>query len=364
MGIKPDHKKPGTWIVWYSKRHPITRVPVQLRRKGFKSKSEARRAEAKIIIDVEDKIRKTILPSWSKLVYDFKDHMIEKGLMLKTSNTYFLCLKAHTFEDWSGRLIDTITTNEIRLLINVKVGHKSPSHQKNLLKFIRGAFQYALEMGYINRNPSPVMKFKIGNKIKKVLTQEQVKLFLNKAKEYESEWYPHWCMALYTGMRNGELYALTWDKVNLEDRLITVDTAWNRTDGFKDTKSGDDRIVEIAPNLLFILKELQLKKLDIGFVLPRLKAWDKGIQAKELKKFLASLELPEIRFHDLRASWATIMLSKGVPPLKVMIMGGWSDLKTLQIYVRKSGVNLKGITNSLTLHSPRLTSTKVIKLKF
>ncbi len=362
MGYKEDKEKPGTWIVWYSKRHPKTRIPVQLRRKGFKTKAEAKRAEAKIIIDVEDKIRKTILPSWSKLVYDFKNHMIDKGLMLKTADTYFLCLRAHTFNDWGARLIDTITTNEVRKLINNKVGHRSPSHQKNLLKFIRGAFQYALEVGYIQRNPSPTMKFKVGDKIKKVLTQEQVKKFLNKAKEYEDKWYPIWCTALYTGMRNGELYALTWDKVNLEDRLIIIDTAWNRVDGFKSTKSGDDRIIEIAPNLLIILKELKLKSSGNQYVLPRIDKWTKGEQAKVLRLFLSSIKLPEIRFHDLRATWATIMLSKGVPPIKVMMMGGWSDLKTMQIYIRKAGINVKGITDRLSLHSLRAPDAEIINI--
>lgn len=55
-------------------------------------------------------------------------------------------------------------------------------------------------------------------------------------------------------MRNGELYALTWDKVNLEKRKIVVDCSWNNKDGFKDTKSGEDCIIDIAPNLVYIHK--------------------------------------------------------------------------------------------------------------
>ena len=41
------------------------------------------------------------------------------------------------------------------------------------------------------------------------------------------------------------------------------------------------------------------------------------------------------------------MLSKGVEPIKVMAMGGWKDLKTMQIYIRKSGIHIQGITNDL-----------------
>ena len=66
-----------------------------------------------------------------------------------------------------------------------------------------------------------------------------------------------------------------------------------------------------------------------------------------LRAFLREINLPSVRFHDLRASWATVMLSKGVEPIKVMSMGGWRDLKTMQSYIRKSGINIQGITGGL-----------------
>lgn len=143
------------------------------------------------------------------------------------------------------------------------------------------------------------MKFRIADKIKGVLTEPQVTTLLNQAKALQSEWYPHWSLALYTGMRNGELYALTWDK---------------------------------------------------------------GDQAKHLRMFLEGPNLPRIRFHNLRATWAIIMLSKGVEPIKVMKMGGWKDLKTTQIYVRKSGVDIKGIASVLNLHNPSQSAAEVLNL--
>ena len=186
--------------------------------------------------------------------------------------------------------MDTITTQEIRDLIQRRVGHCSPSHQKYMLKGIRAVFKYALEAGYVQRNPAPEMKFRIGDKIKEVLTEEQVSTFLNRAKEYDIEWYPHWCLALYTGMRNGELFALTWDKVSFENRQILVDSAWNNKDGFKSTKSGDDRIVHIAPKLMEILRELKLKTPGSHFVLPRIsKMGDLEVSATEEKVHFCGL---------------------------------------------------------------------------
>jgi integrase len=250
----------------------------------------------------------------------------------------------------------------INEVINEGMLGKSQSYKRNVLKFIKLTFQYAVDQGYLALNPTPRMKFKVGDKIKRVLTSNQAAKLLNSAK-FDSDWYPHWAMALYTGMRSGELYALTWDKVNFESRQIRVDCSWNSKDGFKSTKSGDERIVEIAPSLLQVLKEL---KLELGssstFVLPRMRAWDKGDQARELKKYLIGISVPPVRFHDLRATWATIMLSQGIPPIKVMKMGGWKDLKTMQIYMRMAGIDIQGVTDNLCLHNPASGTVSHLKV--
>ena len=359
MGIKFDEKK-KYWIAFYSKRHPVTRKPLSILRKGFKSKAEALRVEKELVLEMEHKLKKVIVPSWKEIVLKYIVSLADSDVSRKTVDTYKLCLEAHTFPVWENKLIDEINGLEIRELLYLK-SDRSPSHQKNILKYIRAVFNYAVEKGIIASNPTPKMKFKIGDKIKSVLTLEQVKIFLTQAKIMESEWYPIWAMALYTGLRNGELYSLTWDKVNLEQRRILVDSSWNKDDGFKDTKSGDDRIVEIAPELLEILRNLKLRNLDSSFVLPRVDKWDKGEQATAQRMFHQRPGLPRIRFHDLRATWATIMLSMGIAPIKVMSMGGWKDLKTMQFYIRKAGVDTSGISDKLSLHNPS-SDSKILSM--
>lgn len=342
----------GYWEVSYSKRHPKTRAPRSLKRIGLKSEAEARRTEKKLIAQLERTFQEAVVPTWSRLVAEFMNHKLMHDWTDKTFQNCKLNLDAHTMELWGNRLVDSISTKEIRDLLLAKVGERSQSTQQSVLKFIRGAFEFAVEAGYLARNPAPTMRFRIGKKIEQVLTEEQVRLLLDKAREHGSEWYPHWALAVYTGMRNGELYALTWDKVSFENRTILVDSSWNKVDGFKETKSGDDRIVEIAPNLLLVLKELKLQHPESAFVLPRFRNWEKGEQARMLRMFLQGIGLPPVRFHDLRASWATIMLTKGVEPIKVMNMGGWTNLKTMGIYIRKAGITIKGITDNLDLHDP------------
>ncbi len=359
MGVKFNDRT-GFYEASYSQRHPITRMPVTLRRLRIRTKSEAERVYRELIVSVNDKIRRKTIPDWPTAVEAYLKHALNEGFMSITIENYRLCLTAHTFGPWCDKLIDQISTDEIRELIRGKEKSHSVSTQKSILKMIRGVFKYAVEKNFVSRDPTPHMKFRIGDKIKRVLAESQASMLLHKAQELNSEWYPIWAMALYTGMRNGELYALTWDKVSFERNFVLVDTSWNNKDGFKSTKTGDDRIIDIAPHLLSLLKELKLQSADRAFVLPRIQKWDDGYQAEVLRQFLIGINIPPVRFHDLRASWATMLLNKGVEPVKVMAMGGWKDIKTMMIYMRKAGVDIKGSASCLTFHEPNRGSAKVL----
>jgi len=352
----------GYWEAYYSKRHPITRQSVGYRRTRLKSRNEAIRTEKLLVIKVEDKIKETIMPRWEHLIDQYLIHCNVTGLTKKSIYNAEKNLKAATLPVWGGRFIDSITPAEIRTLINVIYADKSESHRKAILKFIRLAFNLAVDKGFVPRNPSPTISFKVGRKLKTVLTHTQANQLLNKAKDFDWEWYPHVAFALYTGMRSGELFALRWDRVNLEDRLIRVDSSWNNKDGFKSTKTGDERNVEIAPNLTIVIKELHLLTGSGEFVLPRISRWAKGEQARELRLFLTSIGLPEIRFHDLRATWCTLLLSKGIEPIKVMKMGGWRTLETMMRYVREAGVDIRGTTDNFHLHDPHYRCADVTQI--
>lgn len=350
MGIK-YHESKKYWIASCSMRHPITKKPNSKVKYGLKSKAEALRVEKILAIELDRKFQAVLIPTWSIHLAKYVQELSSRDISRKTVENQRICLYAHTLKLWGNRLITEITPHEIRDYVR-SLEDSSESHRKNILKYIRGAFQYAVDTGLLKVNPTPQMSFRIGDKMKAVLTIEQVKSLLNYSRISNHEWYPIYAMALYTGLRNGELYALTWDKVDLEKRKALIDTSWNSKDGFKDTKSGDDRMIELAPELVVILKELKLKSVDRHFVLPRIDRWDKGEQARELRMVLEGLGLPRVRFHDLRATWATIMLSRGIAPIKVMSMGGWKDLKTMQLYIRKAGVDISGISDGLSLHNP------------
>jgi integrase len=350
-----------TYTVRYSKRHPITKMPIPMVRYNVKSKQEASRVFNELVIGVEQKIRAKIIPSWKIILDEYFVSLGTQSLAEKTVYTRDKVLRKHTLDEWGSKLVDEIKTEDILNVLKKSFYDKAESHKKFFVKCVRSVFNFALERSHINRNPTPLLKFKSNDKIRSVLDEAQIIKLLKMTQEVEWEWYPHYAMAVYTGMRNGELYALTWDKVDLEKRLIRVDLSWSDKGGFKSTKSGDDRVVEIPTPLIPLLRDLKLQSGVNEFVLPRLIKWDKGEQARYLRLFLQTACLPQIRFHDLRASWATLLLSKGVPPSKVMSMGGWKDMDTMMIYMRKAGIDIKNSTSVLdNMETHGVTTGKLV----
>lgn len=345
MGIKYEDKK-QCYTVSYSRRHPITKGSRSIQRTNIPTKKEAEKVYRQLQNELLRKFYDDRYPYWRDMIDQFIDYYENQGVAKSTIINYRGGLKTHTMEKLGGKKINEISTHEIRELIEIDLNHFSESYKKSMLKFIRAVFNYAIELNIIQRDPTPKLKFKKKEKIKSVLTESEIRTLLKRAREVNNPWFPIWAVACYTGLRNGELYALKWDKVILEKRQIIISRAWTKENGFKETKSGNDRIIEIAESLIPILRELESRS-DSEFVLPRVEGWTTGRQSYFLKLFLAQNDLPTVRFHDLRASWATIMLQKGIEPIKVMSMGGWKELKTMQIYIRKSGINIRGITDTL-----------------
>lgn len=217
MGTKkqPD----GTWHAFYSKRHPVTKIPVSLRRRHIESEAEALRVENDLVLLVEERLKEVVLPRWGTLVEEYLEFCALDGMLQKTIYNRKKCLKAATSR-WDSRFISAITANEIRSVVSVDYQDRSPSQRKSVLQYIRRVFDFACEKGYLQKNPTPRMAIRISEKMKGAMTEEQVRTFLNKAKALNSKWYTHYAVAVYTGMRSGELYALTWDKVDLQNRRI------------------------------------------------------------------------------------------------------------------------------------------------
>lgn len=353
-----------TYRVSYSRRPVGGGAPIGLKRKGVKTQAEARRILTELIVKVNEKLKQSKMPSWSRHLEDYFKSLETTDITRTTRYNREKLLRYHTWDSWGEKFVDEISTDDIHHLLNERLQGNAESHRKFFIKCVRGAFQYAIDRNLIQRNPTPMLKFKIKSKIRSVLSEAQILILLRKSQEQNWPWYPHYSVALFTGLRNGELYALRWGNVDLEKRQILVNCSWSSKDGFKSTKSGHDRVVEIPNPLIPLLRELKLKSAESDFVLPRMGRWDRGEQAHDLRLFLKAIGLHEVRFHDLRASWATLLLDKGVPPSQVMAQGGWGNIETMMIYMRKAGISIKnstGVLDGLKTHG--IEEAKVVEFR-
>lgn len=269
-----------------------------------------------------------------------------------TLDDYSNMLHRYTYS-WLKRRPSEITRGDGRKVIEeLNKLNKSKSFTTKVKNTINLVFQWGIDHRHIRDvYISPVQGIKIEkreDKFPEILNLKEIRMFLYEAKRQEHPWYSIWAMALLTGMRNGELYALEWNDVDFENRIIRVTKSFNkRINEVKSTKSKYWRNVPISNELNDLLVELNSITGHKEHVLPRSKEWSRGEQSKLLRAFLSSVGLPSVKFHTLRACFATQLLADGVEMTKVMKIGGWKDIKTMQIYLRLAGVDEQGATNGL-----------------
>lgn len=107
----------------------------------------------------------------------------------------------------------------MRELINqLKAQGSSNSFQARMKHSINRAFIYGMESGLVRgMHQSPTFGVQVDKREERkpeILNLGQIRKLLEQAKAIDHKWFPVWAMALLTGMRSGELYALLWSDVN------------------------------------------------------------------------------------------------------------------------------------------------------
>ena len=154
-------------------------------------------------------------------------------------------------------------------------------------------------------------------------------------------------VAVYTGLRAGELEALRWEDVDLDRGIISVHRSIDRSRGIaKETKSGKPRRFKMEAELIPLLCRMHDERTgDLVVEMPPLRDL-----AEKLRHYLAiaGVTRPELTartatqkqltFHDLRATACTWWSLRGDDPMKIMARAGHASFGTTQIYVRAAEV--------------------------
>jgi integrase len=175
----------------------------------------------------------------------------------------------------------------------------------------------------------------------KPLDREQARRFLDAARGHRHE--ALFVLAITTGMRIGELLGLRWGDIDAEAGTLRVERTLSAAKSgprFTSPKSGKGRNVKLPAIAVAALKAHRARQnaerlalgdawQDLNLVFP---ARDGGpldrtnLTRDNLAPLLRRAELPAIRFHDLRHTAATLLLSQGVHPKLVQELLGHSSV--------------------------------------
>ena len=275
-----------------------------------------------------------------------------------TVSSYEATIRNHLKPGIGAIRLDALTTHDIQEFYN---SLRSPTEKRKALssktiKNIHGILHHALQQAmlnnYIRTNPANACVLpKVTKKKVKPMNEHQISDFLKAIKGHKYE--NMFLVALFTGIREGEVCGLQWECVDFDNGTILIDkqlqSLREKVRGSREkyalipTKNGKERTITAAPfvmSLLWKTKRAQdANRKDFGsdFQENGLVFTDEignrvTPQAlyRAFKLVVTELGMKDVRFHDLRHSYAVVSLKSG------------DDVKTVQ-------ENLGHATSAFTL---------------
>ena len=224
---------------------------------------------------------------------------------------------------------------------------------RNINQVISSAMDFAIDQRLIASNPTDGCALpKLEHREMKTLPAEQLASFLREAKE--SGVFELYYIELATGLRRGELLGLKWEDIDLAQGIIHVRRQITRIDGKiveapLKTKNSY-RSVSIGQDAVEILKEQQ-RRTNSEYVFPSPTGGPISPDSvlKMLHRVLKRAGLPEIRFHDMRHTFATVALQNGVDIKTVSgMLGHYSAGFTLDTYAHVTTAAQRQAANTMS----------------
>lgn len=218
----------------------------------------------------------------------------------------------------------------------------SPRMRQFTHAVLHRALNQAVKWGLVDRNVcDAVDRPRVPRKELRTLNAEEAQRLLEAAKGDRLE--ALLVLALTTGMRQGELLGLQWEDVDLKTGTVYIRRTLLELKGkltLGETKSGRNRRVDLPDIAVETLREHRKRMLAEGHPGPWVFCDTQGgpirksnLTRRWFKPLLQRAGLPDIRFHDLRHTAATLLLTLGVHPKIVQERLGHSQISlTLDTY--------------------------------
>ena len=223
-------------------------------------------------------------------------------------------------------------------------GGLSPKTIKNHHTIIRKSLQDAMRNEMIPSNPADLVKLPKKQKfIGEFYTLSQANSLIECSKD--TEFYVAVVLALYTGCRRSEILGFKWESVNWESGTITVKDTVVRAKTViyrRGTKTDSSyRTLQLTEGVMEILKEEKAKQQEYerlfgseyiknDYIVKRANGelYVPNTFTSCIQRCMKKAGLPVIRFHDLRHTTASLLISLGLSLKEVQEWLGHSDIST------------------------------------
>ena len=227
-----------------------------------------------------------------------------------------------------------------------KLSNRTVHHHHRVLS---QSLKYAVRQGYLGRNPAELVDPPSPRKkAMRTLTPGEVEDLLEGAAD--NRFYPVIYTAVSTGLRQAELLGLRWRDIDLDMISISVSQVLYKRGGiceFKEPKTSHSRRrVAMTPKLALYLREYKAERESLSLHLGRLlsldglvfanvegKPLDPSVLSHDFARIAKRAGMKGIRFHDLRHTFASLMLLRGAKPKVISeALGHASVAFTMDVY--------------------------------
>jgi len=242
---------------------------------------------------------------------------------------------SHLLRMFSNTLADEITAHDIEVYKNRRRNTVKPATVNRELSCIKHMYTKAVQWGFVKNNPlKSVMKFKEPPGRVRYLERKEIGALIACCAEHLK---PIVAMALTTGMRKSEILNLRWSDVDMVNRLITI----------RKTKNNHMKRMPINRILYSTLNRLGPANCD-GYVFTSKNGKPYTTITKGFKAALRRAGIDDFRFHDLRHTFASHLVMRGVGIRTVQELLGHKNILMTMRYSHLSNDHLHAAVATLT----------------
>ncbi|MEQ8516581.1 MAG: tyrosine-type recombinase/integrase [Chromatocurvus sp.] len=307
------------------------------------ARHRATRLKAEIALGADPQAetrQRKLVPTWNRF---FEDSYLPHAKQVKrTWKNDADMQRLRLSERFGATPINAITRQSVQQFHNalLEEGMK-PATADHHLKLIRHALNLAVDWGVLKENPaSKVKQFNADNQIERYLSTEEMQRLLTVLKQHPNR--PVCCVVLWllaTGARVGEALSAKWSDIDRDRRTWLIQAT--------NSKSKKRRSVALNSVALGVLDELDSlpkrhtsDRLFVGRYGPL------GTINKVWYEIRKQAGLETLRAHDLRHSYASMLINAGHSLYEVQQSLGHSDPKVTMRYAHLSNDSLQRAANS------------------